>query len=188
LPIYEAAKQRIAVLQSAIAFMRAVIRVDASLAGLSRGQPNHRKALASVRRGVGDLTEKGGDALPITPCKLLPQLRGMIGQAAPPKIMPYAAQSEAWASLVKDEQPSGYTVRRRGSQKRWSSMSIAGLAAAKVQPLAVLSQATADFGAMELAPLPFAKVQRVLLDISQIQKAHRSFVLSPAEFVALNES
>jgi hypothetical protein len=183
-PIYEAAKQRVAVLKSAIGFMRVLIRVDPSISGMTREQADHRKLLADVRRGVGELIERGGDVVAVTNCKQLAQLRGVIDQKSPPKIIPYTTQFEAWAALVEqDKTPAG--KRKRSTKKRWSTMSIMGLGASNVHTLSVMAQSSADFAAKDFKPLPLGQVQREALDLAAIESSNSRFIMSTAEFLSL---
>jgi hypothetical protein len=181
-PIYESAKQRISVLQSAIGFMRAVIKVDPSICGMTPSSFDPGRPLVEVRKGVAEFVETATGAVPITNCKQLGQLRGIIDQKSAPKIVPFATQFEVWAGLVREE--SGRGIGRRKSQrKRWSVMSTSGIT--QVMVASSLGKGTQiKFTEMGLQRLPHGKLNLTRLPIAQLEG---TFVLSQADFMRLED-
>lgn len=196
LQIYYLALQKIAAFDSAVSFIQTVSIVNPIIATYPKSDASdvNVKSLDDVRKEISEITEKSGEVVPITTCKDISQLNGMISQVSPPKIYPFASQYEMFIGLKKD-----ISKQRRASKagpKKWTStLSLtSGLMSNKSLVMTASLQAAVLSNA-KFAPLTPKTVLQTLLDLPGIpidrdpneEPEYWKFVVSPAEFINLED-
>jgi hypothetical protein len=181
--LYAFAVSRLAISASAVDFIAEVARVDPSVAAPSELVPPVQKSAEDVRKEISQLVKQTKDVVPIARCKELSDLQGMIDQKNPPKIYPFAAQYEMYMGLGKGSKKMQLGVSTRFSSR---SSGIIGLAPNRSFFLAAAMQ---NVGMLEVqyAPLRKKTVCQTFLDIPVVDNSAWKFVISPAEFLKLDD-
>jgi uncharacterized protein YfkK (UPF0435 family) len=181
--LYAFAVSRLAISASAVDFIAEVARVDPSIAAPSESVPPVQKSPEDVRKEIMQLIKQTKDVVPIARCKELSDLHGMIDQKNPPKIYPFAAQYEMYMGLSK-----GSKKMQLGLPVKLASRS-GGIFGLTPNRSFFLTAAMQNVGILEMhyAPLRKKTVCQTFLDIPVVDNSAWKFVISPAEFLKLDE-
>lgn len=184
-PIYQAALQRISVMKSAVELMTNLMRLNPGIAQFSYDPRDIGKGLNDIRSDIAGLMEQTVDIVPMTNCKQVAQLKGLIDQQHPPKIYPFASHHEVYLKLKQDDiaPTSG-----RHHRKRWSSsMSMASGLISHKSMILPSTQFGFDFAAMPLEGLPHVPLSMERLAVTTAGPIRDiDIIISPTEFLQLD--
>ena len=65
---------------------------------------NRKKMIEKIKKDLNEIDENPSEIVPLTNCKQLNHLNGMIDQSSPPKISPFAPQLEMVTNVMKENQ------------------------------------------------------------------------------------
>lgn len=184
-PIYCIALQRLTFIPSAVQFMQELSRIDPSISNLKNEDPNN-KSFEFIKKEISELTDPSGEVTPITNCKHLTQLHGIIDQKTPPKIYPFATQYEMFISLKKDANLN----RAKNTSKKWSSqlvMTSGIISSTRSLILPTLIEGNNDFSNMDIEPIPLNPCHKSLLDLPNVETGKWQFIISPNQFIQLKQ-
>ncbi|OHS98790.1 hypothetical protein TRFO_01838 [Tritrichomonas foetus] len=201
-PIYSVALQKVPNMKSAVDFMTVLLKVIPGISTISTDTIEGRKFIDDVKKSLNDLlineTKSGfsanpavstsfstsSEVVPITNCKQILQLNGLIDQQNPPKILPFSSHYEMYVGLRKN-----VGVEKRGSRtKRWSSsLSLtSGILSNRSMIFPSINDAT-DFSNLKLEEIPKVPLQMKLLDIPTDETGSWQFIVSAKAFLELDE-
>jgi hypothetical protein len=189
-PLYQFAIPRIAVVSSAVDFVRKVAAIDPSIAVHRESVPAVHKSADDVLREIAKLEKTAAGSVPITNCKSLVELYGLIDQKSPPKIAPFATHYEIYVGISKDwrstrrtsEASYNCSLNRLGSTTSLRSGIV-------INRSFVLATAMIEQGmkSVQYRPLAAGPIKEQLLDIPPIDSATWKFVVTPEEFAGLDD-
>lgn len=184
MPVYKVALQRVSDMKSAVDFMTALLRIDPEISSSDNQEAEESKYLEDIQQGLnGFLVNSPSDSVPITNCKQISQLSGMIDQQNPPKILPFSSQYEMYVGLRKDSKGG-----RKKQGKKWSSsLSLTSGALSNRSLILPSSLELTDFSQIELEELPQPHITMKLLNIPTDGKETWNFVVSSSEFLQLDQ-
>ncbi|OHT00499.1 hypothetical protein TRFO_32767 [Tritrichomonas foetus] len=184
-PIYQAALPKAAMMKSAVNFMTALLRIDPGIATLSKEAIVSNMYIDEIKKGLNELVDKSTEIVPITNCKQISQLNGIIDQTVPPKILPFSPQFEMFLGLRKDAETS--PRKRSRTPRRWSSsMSLSSLSFFSKTAL-INHPDQSDFSDLKLMEIPIRPIKLNLLETANDEGESFHFVISPDEFLNLEE-
>ena len=191
-PIYQNALKSIAVMESASDFVQAIARMDPDIASMSDAILPNTKTINDVANNLSSINTRNNNSnngiVPITNCKNLQQLEGIIDQLNPPKIIPYATQDEMITGLKND---SSKARNRKVSITNIPTILSSALLMSSGVILSPRTIIPAAFqhnsnSKIQLAPLVNKKVIHRLLNFSKSHQNKKfNFVVSLREFIDL---
>ena len=188
-PIFSYALKKISVFASAVEFIQEITRVDQSIASLKEEVLVNQKSLEDVRKLIVEVLKANValEPVPITNCKNVSELQGMIDQKNPPKIYPFATQYEMFLGLKKESNKK--LNQMDGGQKRFTStMSFTSGMVMSSRSLGISrAMQKVSLEKLELAPLGNKTVHMQFLDLPSEEDGAWKFVVTPQEFVHLDD-
>jgi hypothetical protein len=187
-PIYRFALKRVALLPEALEFVRAVAKIDPAIANEKEGSSTAETHIMDVAKEVSALGKDAGEPPPITNCKNIADLTGMINQTNPPKISPFATDREIYLALAQDNRNMRNEEQgTRGhalSKSRSNSKSViipnrSFVLAAAMQNLGIAN--------VKFAPLVAEKINATMLDIPGVGDGAWQFMIQPEDFLDLED-
>jgi hypothetical protein len=178
IPLFRAARESVSFLKPAIKLLAWLFKraPDASICS----EPPERKAKVDVVYGecadkIASLIGEDREVVPMTTCKQLPHLRGMIDQRSPPTIYPYATQFQMYRGLKE-------SVWARQKPGRTGAVGSRG---PEISPIRSLIWPTGKgIAGLNLSVLPKRPLVKEVLESGDgLVQTH--YVLSPAEFANL---
>jgi hypothetical protein len=182
--MYTFAVRRLGVLPSAFGFVSVVARLDPTVAVPREESPRIEKTTEDVRREIAGLIKPHPETVAITKCRDLSDLHGMIDQHNPPKIYPFAAQYEMYLGLSKERWQQTQTPQPGKSSS--ASTLLHGISNTRSFILASATQNVGMFD-VQYELLEPGTVNQTLLDIPAIDNSAWKFVVTPAEFLNLED-
>jgi len=183
-PIYSAALRKVSSLKSALDFVHIISYVDPSIANATQSiESENSKTLEQVISKIESMNTINSDPIPITNCKNISQLHGIIDQLNPPKITPFSTEHEMFVGLQKAEDNKGkhkLAIKRMSSVFSMSKVLNLNI---KSNVMVMLSKEDQD---KETPKLPTPKLLGSL-NIEQ-KEPQRTFLFTLDEFVGLKFS
>lgn len=187
--VFKFALKKISVFPSAVEFIQEIARFDQSIASLQEEAIVSQKNLEDVRKLIVEVLKANAapEPVPITNCKNVSELQGIIDQKNPPKIYPFATQYEMFLGLKKES--SKKLSQMDGGTKRFTStMSFASGIVISSRSLGISrAMQKVSLEKLELAPLGNKVVHMQFLDLPSEEDGAWKFVVTPQEFVHLDD-
>jgi len=187
LQFFNVSMAKISTLKSALNFILAASYIEPSLATQANSSTTETgKTLNSIKKKIYSMFPTISEPVPITNCKMIDQLRGIIDQINPPKIRPFSNQYEMFMGLKKaaDNDKGGTKPTKRWS----SSLSMkTGIMPNRSMLMLPAYQLSEDFQNTEFEPLPTPIVLLIDVDIPQAIDSRTSFLVSNSGFLSLKE-
>ena len=182
--IFQQALSKITILKSAVDFINTIIRMIPGASFYSSTNQNSKKFIGKIKNDLLELVGKTSEIVPITKCKKISHLNGLIDQKNPPKILPFSSQYEMYQELKK-----GLSTPKKVI-KNWSSSLLlsSDLFSAKSSPnTSNFTKNQNYFIKMELTEIPIQPIKLELI-YSKIKESNNpNFIVTPNEFLELGE-
>ena len=182
-PICRSALKKIVFIQSAAKFINLLASVNPTIASLEFDQEDGVHSADDVFSGLDQIQTPPGEKSPITNCKEITQMTGMINQINPPKIYPFEPQMEMVNALKRMKKLERTTT---SELRRWCStltLSSRALSQKSLVTPAMLQGHLLD--KIECAPLQILPIKPQLLDLPNDNNFGLNLLVSDADFMEL---
>ena len=183
IPICRSALKKIVFLESSAKFLSLLAEVNPTIASLEFDQEDGVHSADDVFSGLDQIQTPAGEKSPITNCKEITQMTGMVNQINPPKIYPFEPQMEMVSALKRMKKLERTTT---SELRRWCStltLSSRALSHKSLVTPAMLQGHLLD--KIDCAPLEILPVKDQILDLPNDNNFGLSLLVSDADFMAL---
>jgi hypothetical protein len=189
-PMYQFALHRIVVFPSAIEFLQRIAKIDPSIAAHHELIPSVQKTADDVLKEILMLGNRTSETVPITDCKDLSELYGLINQKNPPKISPFATHLEMYLGLSKEwrnVQRNSSVAYGHSLYRANSNTSLRSSIVSNRSFILAKAMITQGIQSVQWRPLEAGPIKSQLLDIPPIDNGTWKFVVTPGEFASLED-
>ncbi|EAY06370.1 hypothetical protein TVAG_151770 [Trichomonas vaginalis G3] len=182
IPICKTALKRIVFSKEAAEFIYLLAEVNPTITSLEYNAEDGSHTVDDVISGLQTIATPPGEKSPITNCKEITMMTGMISQDNPPKIYPFNPQDEMVRRLKNKD-----TLKRHSSSanRHWSSA--LNLSSKVVGTKTTVFTAALQMDKIEVMPLLPRNIRHQILDLPSDDKISKQFLVTPLEFMAITE-